>query len=172
MKRIIAVAVGVVALLAFFVFTTQFQDGDTASGRSSIEAASLGPVGEPAELPTPKFTRTMYAAADLAESDPVLDICRGPVAIDVGDNRPVLVAEHDYCGGSAWMPKLRMSDTVELKGDGVEPGIYQVSVIGYQLRHKAKVSDLPAADVVLQTCVSKEKMVLVGLRHLDPAASA
>ena len=59
-----------------------------------------------------------------------------------------------------------------LSGPGVTPGTYVVDVLSYQLRGKAKVRDLPDSEVVLQTCVSKTKLVLVGMRRVDTLQSS
>jgi hypothetical protein len=145
-----------------------------ATGPSHLETASLSSPAPArsaplAKAPKPKYTRAIYASVRLAGSSVMLDACHGPIAIDLGEARPVLVAEHDYCGGSAWMPRLQMHDAVRLTGDGIDPGTYVVTEIRYQIRRQAKVSDLPATQVVLQTCVTKNKMVLVGLERFNPA---
>ncbi|MFI5427308.1 hypothetical protein [Aeromicrobium sp. UC242_57] len=62
------------------------------------------------ELPKAKFSRTMYATSTLKASTPLIDDCRGPVAIQLRGDRPVLVAEHDYCGGEEWIPRLAVGD--------------------------------------------------------------
>ncbi|MCW2800777.1 MAG: hypothetical protein JWQ70_2249 [Aeromicrobium sp.] len=105
----------------------------------------------------------MYSATQLAGAGVMLDACAGPIAIHLGPGRPILVAQHDYCGGTAWMPKLNLGDAVKLTGDGIYPGIYVVTEIRYQIRDEATVGDLPDADAVLQTCVTKKKLILVGL---------
>ncbi len=111
-----------------------------------------------------KFTRSIAKFTDLESVDPALDACAGPVAVYLGDGRPRLVAEHDYCGGSEWMPKLDPDDVVQLTGRGVIAGLYTTETIKYVPRYDAKVDDMPAGDVVLQTCINKKTMVLVGLR--------
>lgn len=122
------------------------------------------PVPRP-ELPTPDVRRTMFAAATLATYTGPLDACRGPVAIDVQEEgRPLLVSEHDYCGGADWIPDLGPGDTVELDGPGVDAGTYEVQVVDRHQRRDVYVKDLrPDADVVLQTCLSKTQLVLVAL---------
>jgi hypothetical protein len=165
MKRLMVLLTGVVALLAVLSFSSH--DTATASPPASLQTASIPALSGPVKVPRPKFTRTMYAATQLARSDAKIDACRGPVAIALGAGRPVLVAQHDYCGGSAWMPKLKLDDGVRLKGDGIYPGIYVVTKISHQTRHEATVGDLPNAVAVLQTCVSKHTMVLVGLEWIS-----
>ncbi len=118
-----------------------------------------------------KFSRTIAKFTDLESVDAALDACAGPVAVYLGEGRPKLVAEHDYCGGSAWMPKLDANDIVQLTGPGVEAGLYKAETIKYVPRYDSTVDDMPDGDVVLQTCVSKTRMVLVGLRLAAPAAT-
>ena len=142
----------------------------TSSGPSVLETASLEQVGEVVPAPRAKFTRTIYATSNLARSELMLDFCRGPIAIDLGDRWPVLVAEHDFCGGTAWMPKLAVGEAIKLTGGGVEDGTYVVTTIENGIRGKTKVRDLPDADIVLQTCVTTDKTVLVGMELFDPTA--
>lgn len=118
-----------------------------------------------------KFTRSIAKFTDLDSVEPALDACAGPVAVYLGAEHPKLVAEHDYCGGSAWMPKLDTDDVVQLTGRGVEAGLYTTETIKYVPRYDSTVDDMPDGDVVLQTCISKTKMVLVGLRLAAPAAT-
>jgi hypothetical protein len=118
-----------------------------------------------------RFSRTIAKFTDLDGVDPALDACAGPVAVYLGDQRPVLVAEHDYCGGSAWMPKIDANDVVQLTGPGVEAGLYMAETIKYVPRYDSKLRDMPDGDVVLQTCVSRTRMVLVGLRYAAPATT-
>jgi hypothetical protein len=80
----------------------------------------------------------------------------------------VLVAEHDYCGGSAWMPKVGKGDAVRLSGEGVKAGTYVATTIKHVPRRLTKVRDLPDTDIVLQTCISPNTMVLVGMDLFDP----
>jgi len=166
MRRILLLLVAGLTLLAWFAFPRGPEPA--VATPSEFSTVSFAAVRAPVELPRPKFTRTIYAATHLAGASVMLDACAGPIAVDLGGSRPVLVAEHNYCGGSAWIPHVNMGDAVELKGDGIEPGTYVVTEIRFQLRHEAIVRDLPAADAVLQTCVTKEKMILVGLNRLDP----
>lgn len=118
----------------------------------------------PAPLPKAKFSRTIWTSTKLAQIDAALDQCRGPVSSNLGDGEPVFVAEHDYCGGSAWMWKLGVRDVVALKGSGVDAGLYVVSKLRYFPRKSgATVANLPRGDVVLQTCVSSTRMVFIAL---------
>jgi hypothetical protein len=171
MKRLLALSVGASVLLALFVSTSSGDLVATVTSPSRLESASMASVGRTVTLPLPKprFTRTMYASVKLPGASVMLDACDGPIAVDIGKKSTVLIAQHDYCGGSAWISKLGMGDAVALKGDGVTPGTYVVTEIRFQLRNAgATVGDLPKTDAVLQTCVSKTKMVLVGLEKLDP----
>lgn len=168
MKRVILVFASVAVITAVLTLSSR-STGSASVAPSRLETASFANLSAPPEPPPkPKFTRTIYAATQLAGASVMLDACHGPIAVNLGKRRPVLVAEHNYCGGSAWMPKINLGDAVRLKGDGIEPGIYVVTEVRFQLRRKAKVRDLPEADAVLQTCVSKKKMVLVGLKKFDP----
>lgn len=115
------------------------------------------------EPPEPLFTRAILASTTLETVYEELNKCRGPVAVHLGGNLPVLVAEHDYCGGSEWIGKLDIGDAVRLEGGGIEPGIYVAEERKYERRGMTFVGDIPIADVVLQTCVSKSHLVLVGL---------
>lgn len=127
---------------------------------------------EPEPAPEPDVSRTMFAAATLSSFEGPLDACRGPVAIDVQEEgRPLLVSEHDYCGGAAWIPALGPGDTVELDGPGVDTGLYEVTVVDRHQRRNVYVKDLrPDADVVLQTCLSKTQLVLVALTKVPDAS--
>ena len=118
-----------------------------------------------------KFSRSIAKYTDLESVEPALDACAGPVAVYLGDGKPRLVAEHDYCGGSDWMPKLDEDDVVQLTGRGVEAGLYRTDSIKYVPRYDSTVDDMPDGDVVLQTCIDKKTMVLVGLRLAAPAAT-
>lgn len=171
MKRWLAgLAAAAVAVVAVIALTTDSESDapSTASGPSALQTASLEQIRKPVPVPDAKFTRTIYATSTLARSELMLDFCRGPIAIDVGDHRPVLVAEHDYCGGTAWMPKLAKGEAIKLSGDGVKDGTYVVTTIEHGIRGKTKVRELPDADIVLQTCVTTDKMILVGMELFDP----
>ena len=118
-----------------------------------------------------KFTRSIAKFTNLESVEPALDACAGPVAVYLGAEHPKLVAEHDYCGGSEWMPKLDTDDVVQLSGRGVEAGLYSTETIKYVSRYDSTVDDMPDGDVVLQTCIDKKTMVLVGLRLAAPAVT-
>jgi hypothetical protein len=135
----------------------------------SLEFATLDPVKRVTSPPDADVRRSVYATSRLSPSPMLLNLCRGPIAIDLGPDRPVLVAEHDYCGGRAWIPQLEPGDAVALTGDGVEDGTYLVTDISTERRGEAQVGDLPAADVVLQTCISPGEMVLVAANRFVPA---
>jgi hypothetical protein len=111
-----------------------------------------------------RFTRVTAKFTTLKHVDPALDACAGPVAVHLGDDHPLLIAEHDYCGGSDWMPKIDEADVVQLMGPGVESGLYVAEEITRVPRYESTLADLPDSDVVLQTCISRSEMVLVGLR--------
>lgn len=152
------------ALLVVLAGCGSVADESNGDPRSFRPAAPL--VFEP---PEPLYTRTMSAATKLKTVYQELNKCRGPVAVDLGGNRPVLVAEHDYCGGSEWISKLELGDAVKLGGDGIEPGIYVTGTLQYERRGMTFVRDLPSADVVLQTCVTESYLVLVPLTKVAPA---
>lgn len=142
---------------------------------SSAHTVAVSPDGLGASLPTvvhppkPVFTRTMFATATITTVGKQLDTCRGPVSVPLGSNRPILVAEHDFCGGSAWISRLDRGQAVDLSGPGLAADIYVVSEIKTVKRDgNATVKDLPQQDVVLQTCISKTEMVLVGLSRFSP----
>ncbi|MCO7239037.1 hypothetical protein [Aeromicrobium sp. CnD17-E] len=159
------------ALLAAGAVTAALVAGCTSTvepgGGESFSAATLPTLDAPSVSPPPRpdVRRTMSAAATLTTFEAPLDACRGPVAIDVGEaGRPLLVSEHDYCGGAAWIPGLGRGDVVELDGPGVDAGLYRVDVVDRHQRRDVFVRDLrPSADVVLQTCVSQTQLVLVAL---------
>ena len=161
MRRVMVLLAGIAALLAVLSFSSHTTA--TASPPSNLQTASIPVITGQVMVPKPKFSRTMYATTKLAGAADMLDACGGPIAVNVGAGQPVLVAEHDYCGGLAWIPKLTVGDAVELKGDGVYPGIYVVTEIRFDIRHEATVGDLPDTEAVLQTCVSKHKLILVGV---------
>lgn len=158
-----------VLLLAGTLLLGGCSDPPPVGGGERFSAARLpllAPAPEPEpEPPEPEASRTMFAAATLSSFEGPLDACRGPVAIDVQEEgRPLLVSEHDYCGGAAWIPALGEGDTVELDGPGVDAGLYEVTVVDRHQRRNVFVSDLrPEADVVLQTCLSQTQLVLVAL---------
>ena len=115
-----------------------------------------------------RFSRGIAKFTDLESVEPALDACAGPVAVYLGAGKPKLVAEHDYCGGSDWMPKLDPDDVVQLTGPGVVEGLYTTETIKHVPRYDSTVGDMPDGDVVLQTCISKTTMVLVALRLAAP----
>lgn len=155
--------------LALGLVTTGCSDPEPRD--SSFGSAALDDVeGAPTEdAPEPTVSRTMAAAATLSTYGPPLDACDGPVAIDVEvEGRPLLVAEHDYCGGADWIPDLEAGDVVALDGDGVDDGLYRVDVVDEHARRQARVTDLrPEADVVLQTCISQTRLILVAATRID-----
>ena len=118
-----------------------------------------------------KFARDITKVTDLDHVDAALDSCGGPVAVYTGHRHPMLIAEHDYCGGSDWMPKIDTNDIVQLTGRGVDSGLYTAETIKFVPRYGSTLGDLPDGDVVLQTCVSRTRMVLVGLRYAAPISA-
>jgi len=175
MRRLLVVLVGALVLLVGAGAALYFNQPDPVDNRTSsrFAGASLPVVSMPIppELPPPpkpKFTRTIWTSTKLADIDAALDRCRGPVSADLGDKKPVFVAEHDYCGGSAWMWKLGVDDAVALTGAGIDAATYVVSELRYFPRKAgATVEDLPPGDVVLQTCVSPTRMVFIALKRQD-----
>lgn len=157
MRRMIVLVVGLIALIVTVVAVQLPTD--------SVESAKASLVDPPRPAPEPRFSRTTYGATNLDGSTAMLDECKGPVAVWLGKNRPTLVAEHDYCGGSLWMSRLKEGDAVKLDGKGVDDGIFVVTGLTYETRNEVTVGDLPEADVVLQTCVTKTRLVLVGMER-------
>jgi len=169
MKRILAALVAAAtAVLVVTLLSSGSESPAPAPGSTALQNATLDQVVKPVEPPKAKFVRTIFATSSLKRSEFMLDICKGPIAIFVGEHRPRLIAEHDYCGGLEWMPKLGKGDAIKLSGDGVQDGTYVVTTIGHVPRNEAKVRDLPDTDIVLQTCVSQNTMVLVGMDLFDP----
>lgn len=125
-----------------------------------LDVVSTGPAPVSSDA---RFSRVTAKFTDLENVDPALDACAGPVAVHLGDAHPLLIAEHDYCGGSDWMPKLTEDDVVQLTGPGVDAGLYEAVEITEVPRYDSTLADLPDTDVVLQTCISRSEMVLVGL---------
>ncbi|MDR7086067.1 hypothetical protein J2X11_000906 [Aeromicrobium panaciterrae] len=159
MRRMIVLVVGLIALVVTVVAVQLPTDS-----AKSVEAPVVVP---PREAPEPRFSRTTYGLTNLDGSTAMLDECKGPVAVWLGEGRPTLVAEHDYCGGMFWMSKLKEGDAVELDGKGVDDGIFVVTSLTYETRNEVTVGDLPEADLVLQTCVTKTRLVLVGLERFE-----
>lgn len=162
MRRMIVLAVGLVALAGIVVLTHIPTDN---AGLAETAKASI--VDQPRPAPEPRFSRTTYGLTNLDGSTAMLDECKGPVAVWLGEDRPTLVAEHDYCGGMFWMAKLKEGDAVELSGKGVDDGIFVVTSLTYETRNEVTVGDLPEADVVLQTCVTETRLVLVGMERYE-----
>lgn len=163
MRRVIVLIVGLVALVVIVV-VSQLPTENVAETAQPAKAAVVDPPREP---PEPRFSRTTYGNTNLEGSTAMLDECKGPVAVWLGEGRPTLVAEHDYCGGMFWMAKLKEGDAVKLDGKGVDDGIFVVTSLKYETRREVTVGDLPEADVVLQTCVTKTRLVLVGMERFE-----
>lgn len=166
MRRLVLVLAGL-GLVAggAFVVTRPDPAPNVAVGPTSIQTAHLPALTVPEpKVPEVAFTRSVMGPTSMSGSDALLDLCQGPVGIELGGEHPLLVAEHDYCGGSAWMWKLREGDVVRLDGPGVTADTYVVTSLSNGRRREARISDLPqGADVVLQTCVSETEIVLLGL---------
>ena len=63
------------------------------------------------------------------------------------------------------MPRVKIGDAVKIGGEGVDDGIFVVTSLKYETRKEVTVGDHPKADAVLQTCVTKTKLVLAGLER-------
>ena len=173
MKRMLAALVAVATVALGVILLSPGADTPPApTGPTALQTATLDQVSKPVPPPKAKFVRTIYATSSLKRSELMLDFCKGPIAVFVGEHRPRLIAEHDYCGGLAWIPKLAKGDAIKLSGDGVQDGTYVVKTIGHGVRNATKVRDLPDTDIVLQTCVSHNTMVLVGMDLFDPTTSS
>lgn len=157
-----------------------FGGGDPARSSAPLASPQSPPSASPAAVPTSdvvepatpappraRFTRVMSAATTLASAAPYLNRCAGPVAINVGAASPLLIAEHDYCGGSSWISKLMIGDAVDLGGPGVDRGLYVVEGRANAPRATANLSNLPDGDVVLETSISKTQLILVSLRKAE-----
>jgi hypothetical protein len=169
MKRILAALVVVAtAVLAATLLMSPPTSSPATTEPTAIQTTTLDQVTRQVPPPKAKFVRTIFATSSLKRSEVMLDFCKGPIAVFVGEHRPVLVAEHDYCGGLEWMPKLAKGDAIKLSGDGVQDGTYVVTTIEHGIRNKTKVRDLPDTDIVLQTCVSQNTTVMVGMNLFAP----
>jgi hypothetical protein len=169
MKRILAaLVVAATAVLAVTLLMSEPTSKPAPTAPTALQTATLDQVTRLTPPPRAKFVRTIFATSSLKRSELMLDFCKGPIAVFLGENRPRLIAEHDYCGGLEWMPKLAKGDAIKLSGDGVKDGTYVVTTIDHGIRNKTKVRDLPDTDIVLQTCVSHNTMVLVGMNLFDP----
>jgi len=167
-RGLLALGAGAAALIAVLIANRPADAPQIDATRLETAWLPRSDLPVPAEpVPKPRFTRTMFTYVELARVDRALDACGGPVAVDIGRQHSVLIAEHDYCGGSDWVPKLRNDDAVRLNGEGVRAGTYVVTEIRFEPRRNSTVGDLPQTDAVLQTCISKTEMILVGLERLD-----
>lgn len=164
MRRMIVLFVGLVTLTVIVV-VGQLPTDNVAE--TAAEPAKASIVDPPRAAPEPRFSRTTYGLTNLDGSNEMLDECKGPVAVWLGDDRPTLVAEHDYCGGMFWMARLKEGDAVKLDGKGVDDGLFVVTSRKYETRNQVTVEDLPEADVVLQTCVTETRLVLVGMERFE-----
>lgn len=159
MRRLTVLVAGLVALLAATAVLVSHTDD------AELVKASVGAPPKPA--PEPRFTRTTSAVTNLDGAARHLDACKGPIAVFLGESKPTLIAEHDYCGGAAWISRTEVGDAVQLGGRGVDDGLFVVTSLTYETRREVKVGDLPAADAVLQTCVTDTTLVLVALERFE-----
>ena len=93
-----------------------------------------------------------------------LDRCIGPVAITIPD-APLLIAEHDYCGGAARIASRRMGDRVHVTSGGGVNGTYKVVSIRRVPKGSSTSVLRGLGAVVLQTCVGNA-VVLVGINRV------
>ena len=168
MRRMLAVLVVAAAAVLGVTLLNPGSEPPDSWGPTGLQGTTLAPVSKPQPPPKARFVRTIFATSTLEHSELMLDFCKGPVAVPVRGGRSIIVAEHDYCGGLEWMPKLGVGDAIKLSGDGVQNGTYVVATITHAIRGKATVRDLPHTDIVLQTCVSHNTMVLVGMNLYLP----
>ncbi len=154
----------IIVIIAVVLGTRDHSSEATAAQPSRLATAALPAVRE-VFTGKASYARSTVATSTIARVESRIDKCDGPVAVPLVSK--ILIAEHDYCGGAEWIGRLKVGQAVVLSGPGVTPGTYVADVLSYQLRGKALVSDLPDSDVVLQTCVSKTKLVLVGMRRVD-----
>lgn len=130
-RRTLILLAAVVAALALAVAVPIIDDEERVDPYLNFITAHLDvlPTEPLAVSSDAKFSRTIAKVTDLESVEPALDACAGPVAVYVGDDHPMLVAEHDYCGGADWMPKLEANDVVQLTGPGIESGLDRKSVV-------------------------------------------
>ena len=163
-----ALLVAGVVVVALFLGRPLYLDEPRVDPYLTFVTAHLDVIRtEPIASSDARFARDIAKFTVLDHVESALDACAGPVAVSLGDDWPVLVAEHDYCGGSSWMPKLNANDVVQLTGPGIAEGLYTAETIKYVPRYESKLADMPDGDVVLQTCISRTEMVLVGLRYVS-----
>ena len=93
-----------------------------------------------------------------------IDRCVGPVAITIPD-APLLITEHDYCGGTGRIASLRKGDRVQVAGGGGVNGTYKVVSIRYVPKGSSTSVLRGLGAVVLQTCVGNS-VVLVGINRI------
>ena len=163
-----AIPVVVILAVMFGHRTNDASSADAALEYTGFIYADLPYVAPvfPAHPPKPIYTRKIVDVTTLDRVEKRLDKCDGPIASPIYGGMTILVAEHDYCGGSAWIGKIRAGQAVALSGPGIPTGTYLAENLSFQIRGKAIVADAPQADVVLQTCVSKTELVLVGMRRV------
>lgn len=114
--------------------------------------------------PAVSLVITIASIASPATMQSAINDCLGPVEIDWG-YFPTEIAEHDFCGGSAFS-SLSTGQRVRVVGGGM-PGVY---VVNGQRRFAAAGSSADQlngmGDIVLQTCVS-DGVILVGLDRVS-----
>lgn len=167
-RRSLFVAFLGIPILVILAVTFGIRDhtGESAAADQPSRLASAAlPTVDAVFTGSVSYARATVDTSALANVEKRIDKCDGPVAVQLRST--VLIAEHDYCGGAAWIGRIKVGQAVRLSGPGVETGTYVADELRYQLRGKAKVSDLPRGDVVLQTCVSKTELVLVSLHKVQ-----
>jgi hypothetical protein len=169
--RVLLAAVAVVLALAIVVPVIDHEPRLDPYLRFLTAHLDVLPTEPAAVSSDAKFARTITKFTDIDHVDPALDACAGPVAVYTGRRHPMLVAEHDYCGGSDWMPKIDTNDVIQLTGRGVDSGLYTAVTIKHVPRYDSTLGDLPDGDIVLQTCVSRTRMVLIALRYAAPISA-
>ena len=93
-----------------------------------------------------------------------IDRCIGPVAINIS-GAPLLIAEHDYCGGSGRIASRHMGDRVQVTGGGGVNGTYKVVSIHRVPKGSSTGVLRGLGAAVLQTCVGNT-LVLVGINRI------
>lgn len=165
---LVAIPVLVIIAVIFARPSGSSYDSADSTHPARLSYAALPHVAQVFMTHPPKadYTRKIVDVATIDAVEKRIDKCDGPVAVPVFAGSTMLIAEHDYCGGAAWIGKINVGQAVALSGPGIQTGTYVADELSYQLRGKAIVNDLPRNDVVLQTCVSKTELVLVSMRRV------
>ena len=117
-----------------------------------------------------KFSRSIAKITDLDHVDPALDACAGPVAVYLGARpsharRRARLLRRLGLDAEDRRERRRPADAAWASSRAST----RAETIKYVPRYDSTLSDMPDGDVVLQTCVSRTRMVLVGLRYAAPA---